>query len=284
MNNNFESTRNISETTKNFSEIIKMFLQPSPIDLAIAGGHKKLIENAISGETVNPDAIYFLCGYKTLVKQETRKKDIADKAQAFLENSANPQEIELDWLEFFFEKAKLVTNNDMQLIWARLLAEEANMPGKIHLSLLQSISVMRYEQADFFCNISRFALRAYKKDIISPLIFISTNREAYNDSNINPSKLKELERLGLIECDFNQEYIFERKMEFVSGNKVLTVYGDPSNEQKIKAGNVIFTEDGKALYDIIDSSYKKHRDDIFGFIVNKFKIRNCRVLVNGIDF
>ena len=168
----------------------------------------------------------------------------------------------------------------MQLIWAKLLAEEANNPGSINPSLLHTMSIIRYEQAQFFCNISRFALREFKKNDAHLLLFVSTNRKAYANSKITPSKLKDLERLGLIECEFEKEHIFEKKKILATGNKVLTIYGDPKYDNKIKAGNVNFTYDGQRLYSIIDHNYKKYRSDILEFIIAKLKIRNCTVIVN----
>lgn len=71
------------------------------------------------------------------------------------------------------------------------------------------------------------------------------------------------------------------KKVLVSGNHVITVYGDPNNKNKIKAGNVIFTEDGATLYSIVSDTLVKYRPDIMEFTVSKFKSRKCTVLING---
>lgn len=284
-----ELIKETSSIVKSFAEVMANFLQ-NPLDSAILDGHKQLIKNVVDGNPVSPDAIDFLCAYKDIVKQHKRKTDLVQKATEFLEEYAEPQKIEVDWLEFFFEKAKLIANEDMQLIWAKILAEEANEPGKISMSLLHTLSVMRYDQAEFFCNISRFALRSYRSNDVTLLLFVATNRAAYENSRITPKRLKELERLGLIECDFNSEYVFKdtyndiTKKRFISGSHTMTVWGDPQNGGKIKAGNVQFTEDGRALYDIIDSNYKKYRNSIFEFTARKLTRRNCRVHVDGKEF
>lgn len=274
-NNEISILKNTSEAVKNFSDVIQKFFQPSPLDLAIAEGHKQIIENAIDGKKINPDVVDFLCGYKKYIKQQKRCKSIANKAKEFIENTAEPENISEDWLEFFFDKAKLVCNDDMQLIWAKLLSEEANNPGTINPSLLHTMSIMRYDQALFFSNISRFVLREFKKDNVHLLIFIR-----HTDSDITPSKLKDLERLGLIECNFEKEYIFKNKKWLTYGNKVLTIFGDPKNNKKIKAGNVIFTYDGEKLYSLINQSCE-YRSEILDYIIQQFKSRNCRICVNG---
>lgn len=263
-----------------FTKVISSFLGPTPMDNAIAETHKKILFNAI-GNRSDSDAFAFVCGYNQLIKQEHRKRDIADKARQFLSSSPKPEKIDSDWLEFFFEKAKLIRNNEMQLIWAKLLAEEANEPGKITLALLHAISIMRFDLAEFFCNISKYAFRSFKKPLAHPLLFVSTEPTAYKDQKITADRLRELERLGLIQCNFENEYVFHDKQVFVFGNRMITILGDPSNHNKIKAGNVILTQDGQALYDIIDPEYKKFRKGIFEFLIRRFKEKNCKVFIDG---
>lgn len=67
---------------------------------------------------------------------------------------------------------------------------------------------------------------------------------------------------------------------FKIGNNIITVYGDPDNDNKIKAGNVNFTSDGKLLYSIIDNKFKKYRSDILNFTIEKLKRRNCSIAIN----
>lgn len=274
------AAKNISETAKNFSDIIKSFISPSPIDEAIYEGYKDFIKKIIDSNPPTPELLDFLNGFKQIVKQERRKKDVAEKARQFLEDCAKPQNISEDWFDFFFEKAKLVSNEEMKLIWSKVLAEEANYPGKIKPSLLHALSIMTYEQAQFFCNISRFALRAYKKQNVHLLVFISKNRDSYEKFGITPRRLRELDRLGLIDCDFEKEKVFKNKVNLVYGRHLLTVYGDENYEKKIKAGNLSFTDDGQALYDIIDNYYKEYQVNVLNFIIDRFKARNCKVFLD----
>ena len=187
---------------------------------------------------------------------------------------------DFDWFVRFYDYASNISNEEMQEIWASILAREVNYPGTTSISLLHALSMMNQDQAMFFCNISRFVLKDIKYNTPHLLLFVSSNREAYKSSNITPDRLKELERLGLIDCDFISEYIFLNKKVLRIGNKNITIYGDPDNEHKIKAGNVKFTRDGQTLYAAIDDSFKSYRNDILDFTISKFKARNCRVIIN----
>lgn len=190
---------------------------------------------------------------------------------------------DFDWFVSFYDHASKISNDQMQKLWASVLEGEIRRPGTTSLSLLHTLSIMQPDQALMFCNISRFVLKDFATDEPHLLIFISSSREAYKSSRITPAELKELERLGLVECDFSSEYIYWRKKMFKTGNKIITVYGDPNNQNKIKAGNVNFTRDGKLLYSIIDPAFKHYRSEILDYTITKFKRRNCRVDINGRD-
>lgn len=213
--------------------------------------------------------------------------DIAKRADEMLAEEEYPtnnfleNNYDFDWFVRYYDFASNIGNEEMQKLWASILKGEIKNPGTTSLSLLHSLSMMRKEQAELFCNISRFVLMDYVYDTPHLLLFVASNRDAYNSSKITPETMKELERLGLIECDFSSEFIFLREKIFKTGNKVLTVYGDPNNDYKIKAGNASFTKDGQILFSIIDNDFKKYRGDILDFTITKFQRRNCRVLING---
>lgn len=167
-------------------------------------------------------------------------------------------------------------------MWAHILAGEANSPGRFSRSLLHTLSIMSNAEAELFCNIARFCMYEYRKeDMVHPFIYISTNVEAYKHSRITSEGLFSLENLGLIQCDFKDEFVFQKKKLLRYGNKVLEIYGNPDNDNKICAGNVRFTENGRALFEIVGSSYKSYRPDILDFIITKLQHRNCAIFINN---
>lgn len=269
------------DVIRNFDSVIETILEPRGLDLVMLEGHKKIVDKAINGEQVSEELIAFVSGYKKMVKEFENCKKAAENAKKYLREGAQPKKIEENWLDFYFDKVRIISDEMVRDIWSRILAEEANEQGKVSLSLLHALSIMSKDQATIFSNIARFCMREYEGTKIHPFIFLSKNVEAYENSRITHTKLRELERLGLIDCDYKNEYVFPSKKVLVSGNHVITVYGDPNNEDKIKVGNVIFTEDGETLYSIVSDTLVKYRLDILDFSVAKFKARNCRVLING---
>lgn len=282
LNSVTDIVKNASEAAKNFQSIIDSILQPRGIDLAIIDGHKKIIENYLSNDQENiENKVAFLSRYKQMIKEYKNCKKVADIAAPFVCEEAKPKDVDEDWFAFFFDKVRLVSNENFQQMWGRVLAEEVNRPDTFQRSLLQTLSIMNQVQAEFFCNFSRFCMYEYKKEeIIHPLIFISSNVEAYQNSKITRSKLIELQTLGLIQCDFKDEYVFLTKKMLRYGNKVITIFGDPNNDNKIKSGNVMLTDNGRTLYKIVDDDFKRYRADILDFAITKFQRRNCKILIN----
>ena len=67
------------------------------------------------------------------VAEEAKKQDniekITEKAIPLLEESSKPQDVEDDWITNFFDKCRIISDDDMQSLWAKVLSGEANSPG-----------------------------------------------------------------------------------------------------------------------------------------------------------
>lgn len=277
-----EIAKNTSDAVKSFHEIIQSILQPKGVDLAIIEGHKKIIETYVARTDVDEfSKIAFLSGYKKMVKEFRNCASVANIASSFVSDDAKPKDVEEDWFTFFFDKVRLVSDEGLQNMWGQILAGEVNKPGKYQRSLLHTLSIMSASQAELFCNLAKFCMYEYKGDIVHPLIFMSTNAQVYEKLNITSNGLLDLEYLGLIQCDFKDEFVFLKKKVLRYGNNIIEIYGDPQNDKKINAGNVRFTYNGRALFEIVDGDYKRYRSELLDFAITKFQRRNCEVILQS---
>jgi hypothetical protein len=46
-----------------------------------------------------------------------------------LTEAATPEKLEDDWITNFFDKCRLISDEEMQTLWSKVLAGEANAPG-----------------------------------------------------------------------------------------------------------------------------------------------------------
>ena len=63
------------------------------------------------------------------MKMQSNMEDITQKAIPRLTDNAEPEKIEDDWITNFYDKNRIVSDDQMQDLWAKILAGEANNPG-----------------------------------------------------------------------------------------------------------------------------------------------------------
>ena len=208
---------------------------------------------------------------------------IADRIykEEYSDSGEKETEHDFDWFARFFEYASNIGNEGMQLVWGAIMAGEINAPGKTSFSLLHALFMMRKDQINLFSEVCKFSMLDIEDLKPQLFVYLATHRDMFKRRGITPSSLKELERLGLVECDFKNGYIFENKKILRAGNKQITIYGNPSDFKKVKVGNAKLTEDGYALYSMIDGTYKKYRADYVNFIIECLHAYGCKIYVNG---
>jgi hypothetical protein len=72
-------------------------------------------------------------GFSRLIQEEGKKQENIEnlllEAGPHLKEDAKPENIENDWIANLSEKIKIVSDKEMRILWAKLLAGEANNPG-----------------------------------------------------------------------------------------------------------------------------------------------------------
>lgn len=133
-----------------------------------------------------------------LVHEEGKKQEnieqITASAASQLNEDAKPENIDNDWMADFFDKCRLVSDREMQSLWAKMLAGEANTPGTYSKRTVALISSLDKSDAQMFTNLLTFGV--FIGDVI-PLIY-DAQHEIYNNQGINFNTLNHLDDLGLI--------------------------------------------------------------------------------------
>ena len=88
-----------------------------------------------------------------------RLKQISGRAQAHVDERADPAKLNPDWREAFRAKASRVTSDDMQEVWAKVLAAEINERGSISIQTINILANMNRSDAQSFASICRFTWR-----------------------------------------------------------------------------------------------------------------------------
>jgi hypothetical protein len=86
---------------------------------------------------------------------------IVDQAIDQLPTSVNNQPVDEDWIVQFFNYAQDIGNNEMQQLWAKLLAGEVAEPGSFSLRTLQTVRVLSPEDAKLFQRFNAYIWNGY---------------------------------------------------------------------------------------------------------------------------
>lgn len=153
------------------------------------------------------------------VSQQENIEAVTKKAIPSLEPEAKSEAIEDDWVVNFFDKARLVSNEEMQQIWARLLAGEANRPGSFSRRTVNLVASLDRREALYFQTLMRFAWNLNPDDF-SPLIY-NPSAPIYREAGLDFNIYTHLDRIGLITFLTHDQYaqkgVNERGTAFYKG-------------------------------------------------------------------
>ena len=94
------------------------------------------------------------------IKEEAKKQQnmesITKLALHHLEPDSAPEKMEDDWIVDFFDKCRLISDAEMQHLWAKVLAGEANVPGRYSKRTVNCLSSLDKTDAQLFSNLCSF--------------------------------------------------------------------------------------------------------------------------------
>jgi hypothetical protein len=204
------------------------------------------------------------------VAEEAKKQEnieqITQKAFPHLEDGSNPENMENDWVANFFDKCKIVSDQEMQSLWAKVLAGEANSPGTYSKRTVNFLSSLDKTDADLFTSLCGFG---WVVGDVVPLVF-DILEPIYNERDINFKTLTHLDDIGLV--SFGTVSGFKR----MKLPKVITIfyYGIPvhiefakETDNDLALGKVLLTKTGEQLAPICGS---KPVDGFLNYILEKW--------------
>jgi hypothetical protein len=200
-------------------------------------------------------------------KKQKNIESITEKALPYLLESSSPQDIEDDWITNFFDKSRIISDSEMQQLWSKVLAGEANVPRSFSRRTVNLLSDLERLDAELFTTLCGFVWMFHSA---VPLIFDVQN-EIYNHRWINFNTLSHLDSLGLIRFDnFAGFQIMELQKNFSAsyyGTCVdLTLPKDANNALDI--GKVLLTQAGKELVPVCEA---KPVDGFFDFVCKRWE-------------
>ena len=200
-------------------------------------------------------------------KKQNNIEAITRKALPEVTEQAQPDQVEDDWITHFFDKCRLISDDEMQNLWARVLAGQANSPGKYSKITVEILSNLEKTDALLFSKLCSFGF-----DIsgVFPLIY-DVNHSIYTDHGINFMAISHLENLGLIHFDNLAGYVRkglgQKGFVYYFDNKVWIEFQKPENNE-LQLGHVLLTQTGQQLAPICGA---QPRDGFVDYVKEKWK-------------
>lgn len=186
-------------------------------------------------------------------RHQQNMEEITEKAFPLLLEGADAELVEDDWISNFFDKSRIVSDDEMQALWSRILAGEANEPGTFSKRTVNLLADFDKTDADLFGKLCGFA---WMIGDMYPLIFDISN-EMYASNGINFEAITHLESVGLVR--FETVAGFQRgglpkqfAIHYYGQPTILTMPNDENNQ--LELGKVILSKAGRELAPISESN------------------------------
>ncbi len=182
--------------------------------------------------------------------EEAKKQENIESITALaikdLDEDADPAQISSDWVTNFFDKSRIISDIEMQKLWGRLLAAEANSPGDYSKRTVNLIGDMDRADAELFERLCGYTWWAAGEN---PIIF-DHNNPLYTDNGVDFEALAHLESLGLIQFDLTTNYVRTNIHETLTVryfNHSAVLQLGQASANRLDVGSVIFTRAGQEM-------------------------------------
>ena len=197
-------------------------------------------------------------------KHQENIERITAQAIPLLGHESTPEKIDPDWVANFFQKSRIVSDEEMQSLWSRLLANEANSPGSVSRRAVNLLADLDKEDAEKFSILSNFCWSFGKP---TPMIFGHTD-DVVMKYGLNFESLAHLESLGLVRIavsEFKYTNLVPGVVSFDYFKRKLVLNLQSSD---LYTGKVMLTPTGVQLSKVATTG---PLDDVFEYVREHYK-------------
>lgn len=196
-------------------------------------------------------------------KKQLNMESITKQAIPLLDENSSPEQVDDDWITNFFDKCRIVSNSEMQLLWSKVLAGEANFPGAFSKKTVNLLPDLDKGDAELFTRLCGFA---WKLEKVTPLIF-DNQADIYNRHGINFESLSHLDSLGLIQTGSFGVREVPKKLHVSYHERDVEITMPKDADNSLEIGKVLLTKAGQELAPVCGSLPIK---GFFDFVYDKW--------------
>jgi len=207
-------------------------------------------------------------------------EEITSKALPQLNEGAKPDAMDDDWVTNFFDKSRIVSDGEMQNLWSRVLAGEANAPGTYSKRTVNFLSDLDKADADLFSKLCGFG---WTIGNFVPLVF-DVQADIYNKQQIDFNTLSHLESIGLVRFDSIAGFSrlkLPKTFSVQYHGKLLFLEMPNATDNQLEIGRVLLTKTGQELAPIAGG---KPVDGFWEYVLEKWKEHLAKTEATTISF
>ena len=208
------------------------------------------------------------------IQHQKNLESIVQTALPQVDENAKPDSIDDDWISNFFEKCRTVSDIDMQRLWSRILAGEANSPGSYSRRTVNSVSELEKEEANIFSALCGFCIALTGEKV--PLVF-DVKDQIYASNNLDFSALSHLDSIGLIDFSHLTGFVIEdlRPQIYLVSYFGRTISLNVAGDRRLQLGKVRLTRIGAELERICGA---KPVDGFLDYTVRQWSKHSARAI------
>ena len=214
--------------------------------LAKADAHKSEIELRMQERVINRE-----------IRRQKNIESITQKAAEALSNEeeVSNKPVHEDWMFRFFEESQDTSDEEIQTLWGKILANEVKSPKSFSYRTLKVLKELTKEEAELFTNLCDYVFD-FSTDGKSKKQPIILEIESYKmkEKGLDFEALQHLEAIGLIKFNNVSNYIFENVKKGVFSYKDVRYFITREDFTNLSIGKVMFTSVGEELCPITSSS------------------------------
>lgn len=188
---------------------------------------------------------------------------------------------DFDWFMRFYEAVGNISDEEMQRVWAKILAGEVNMPGSFSLETLDVVRNLSKQDAELFTKICKHCIQS------SPQCLFLPNYDNYLEKcGITFSDILRLDEIGLVNSSGFISLVLtidnEHPVSIINQGLIMLI---AATNEKIKTGSINeypFTRIGDEIATVIGETTSD--DDFILFAKEVAKEQSLKVSVHKINF
>lgn len=190
-------------------------------------------------------------------KRQRNIENITAKAAENLESETevSDEEVDEDWTTRFFNYAEDISSDEMQEIWARILAGEVKKPKSFSLRTLDTLRNLSKEDAEIFMKFAKLAVEANGTSFIINFKNEKLLEEKYNLKFNDRLLLEELGFLTANDLSYTVKPTQNNSVQivFTTGNIVI-IHQKEQNKPQQNIPVLVFTKIGQQLLKLVTNT------------------------------